>query len=455
LVILEISGPAVESDLIMVVTRAGKPFRIGTTPRGEPDMRVYPADFEHTAGPPRPVTGVVRDRHSGKPLAGVVIDVGMDRLLQATTKKDGSYRLDSLPANVVRLSRQTIFRVTAIPPAGQPYVPAVKLVKMGRASDPLNVDFTLSQGVWAEGRVTDKRTARPVRAAIEYYADTENPNLKDFPDYAGRHRPLLNMYHTKADGSFRVPVLPGAGLLAARIIPAGIYLPQESLGDQEGRRRYGLLQGLSTSFQAVATIDAKAGVGVKCDLHVHSGLTLACKVVGPDGKPVAGARVLGLTASRFAEARPVSGAEFTLTALNPKVPRSLVIHHPDRKLGLSVEVKGAAQEPFVIRLEPTATVTGRLLGPTGKPWARQDLRVYYDKAGVAGLRQHSPEMVRSDDNGRFRVEGIIPGLRYQVGLAGKPGEATTGSVKTGLVLKPGEVRDLGDVKARLFGMPGK
>ena len=63
---------------------------------------------------------------------------------------------------------------------------ALKLVKRGRRSEPLRVDFTLARGVWAEGRVTDRRTGKPVRAVIEYYADTRNPHLKDHPDLPGR-----------------------------------------------------------------------------------------------------------------------------------------------------------------------------------------------------------------------------------------------------------------------------
>jgi hypothetical protein len=70
--------------------------------------------------------------------------------------------------------------------------------------------------VWAEGRVTDKRTGLPAPAVVEYYAHTRNPHLKGFPDYAGRSTLTLDLFRTREDGTFRIPVLPGKGVIAAR-----------------------------------------------------------------------------------------------------------------------------------------------------------------------------------------------------------------------------------------------
>jgi hypothetical protein len=303
--------------------------------------------------------------------------------------------------------------------------------------------------VWAAGRVTDKKTGKPVKASIDFYAAAANPALKDFADYAGRRQAMLDLYYTKADGSFRVPVLPGAGLVAARAT-TGVYLPQQAMTNEQARARYAMQPGFNlTNFHAVAAIDAEAGSAVKCDLAFDPGLTLACKVVGPDGQPVKGAHVRGLVPNPYWETRPLSGADFTVRALHPQTPRWLVVLHPGLRLGASVTVK-AGDEPFTVRLEPTGTITGRVLDYDGRPWKQQDLRIYFDRRGTY-LQDHLPDVVRSDDDGRFRVEGVISGLRYQVNVAGKPPNITVASVAVGLVLKPGEVRDLGDVKARKHG----
>jgi hypothetical protein len=137
-------------------------------------------------------------------------------------------------------------------------------------------------------------------------------------------------------------------------------------------------------------------------------------------------------------------------ALRSETPRWLLVLHASSHLGASVEVKAGATEPLTIRLEPTGTITGRLLDADGKPWKKQDLRISCDRPGAAVLHNHLPEVVQSDDEGRFHVEGIISGLNYRIDVAGKPPRAIAGSVKAGLVLKPGERKDLGDVKARLF-----
>jgi hypothetical protein len=49
-------------------------------------------------------------------------------------------------------------------------------------------------------------------------------------------------------------------------------------------------------------------------------------------------------------------------------------------------------------------------------------------------------------DGRFRVEGVLPGLKVAV-YAGK-NTTYFDPLVTGLTLKPGEVKDLGDVRAK-------
>jgi RNA polymerase sigma factor (sigma-70 family) len=449
IVVLDVSGPKVENDLFVVMTRAGKPFRVKDAPDSELELKVYPATFRHAVSPPRPLVGTVRDNKTGKPIPGVAIDVGMGPLLRPTTGKDGTYQLDSLPGLLFRAGEPQSIHLIAVPPADRPYLPGFKVVRRPRGAEPLRADFSLPLGVWAEGRVTDKRTRKPVQATVEYLADTRNPGLKDYPDYPTPERPFQGLFHTRPDGKFRIPVLPGKGAVIVRV-SSGDYLPAESLSeDQAGRLGLPPPRTL-LNFNAVALIDAKAGATpVKCDLTVDPGQTLTCKLLDPDGKPVKGARVKGYRPLHFWSQRPLEGAKFTLTAMHPKHPRWLVVLHPGRQLGASVEVKVGDREPVPVRLKPTGTITGRVLDPDGDPWKRQELRVFYHKPGGA-VYQHLPEVLATDDEGRFRVRGVIPGLMYQVVVSGKPPRTTVGTVATRLTVKPGETRDLGDVKARLF-----
>jgi RNA polymerase sigma factor (sigma-70 family) len=446
-VALQVSGPKIENDLVMVMTRAGKSFLVPDSPGSNVELRVYPATFQHVASPPRPLLGTVRDRHTGQPIAGVGIEIGMGPFLRPTTKKDGTYRLDSLPSLVLRPSGpRGEIQVMAVPSSAQPYLPALKGVRLGSRSEPLRADFTLVRGLWTEGRVTDKQTGKAVQANIEYCADIKNPALKDYVDRPSPERLFVGLYRTKADGSYRIPVLPGAGAIVARVM-SGDYLGDESL-DEDQAAQLGLPTARTLAyFNAVRRIDARVGETVKCDLVVDPGQTLTCELLDPDNKPVRGARVAGVGQTHY-WGQPLVGTSITLKGLHPNRPRWLAVLHPGRQLGATMDVKPGEKEPYSIRLERTGTITGRLLDPDGDVWKQQDLQVFYHKP-KGTLYQHLPNLIRTDDQGRFRVEGVIPGLIYQVVVAGKQGR-TIGSVKTGLSPKPGEVKDLGDVKARLF-----
>ena len=58
-----------------------------------------------------------------------------------------------------------------------------------------------------------------------------------------------------------------------------------------------------------------------------------------------------------------------------------------------------------------------------------------------------------NDQGRFRIEGLIPGLKYNLALMDASGASEferNGLAFANLVLKPGETKDLGDAKLQAF-----
>jgi hypothetical protein len=439
---LEVSGPTIESDLILILTRPVKPFQVADSrDRGSPPIKGYPPTFQYAASPGQPVIGTVRDLGTGKAIPGVTVRASMGPLMSTTTKEDGTYRLPSLPGLLFQDGRT---QLRAEPPADQPYLPAIKMVRRGARGEAMRVDFSLARGVWAQGRAIDKKTGKPVRASITYYPDRENSQLKEFADYEGRQRPPMGT-QTRADGSFRLPVLLGPGVVTAWV-SSEEYLRDESLPDDQVRRLL-LPPGMSLYAHAVARIDAKAGGPVKCELRVDPGQTLAARIVDPDGKPVQGARVRGLTGLDDWSDRPLPGAEVTFRALHPKKPRWVLVLHEGRQIGASLQVKAGEKEPLAIRLEPTGTVSGRLLDPRGRPLKGQEMWVEYRQRGGHVLRIHWPALARCDDEGRFRVQGLFPGLVYRIHLRHAP-RLTIDSTLHALTLKSGEKKNVGDVKAR-------
>jgi hypothetical protein len=52
---------------------------------------------------------------------------------------------------------------------------------------------------------------------------------------------------------------------------------------------------------------------------------------------------------------------------------------------------------------------------------------------------------RTDDEGRFKIEGLVPGVTYSLGV-GDWGARTFASIVQDMILQPGEARDAGDVR---------
>jgi hypothetical protein len=139
-------------------------------------------------------------------------------------------------------------------------------------------------------------------------------------------------------------------------------------------------------------------------------------------------------------------AEFMVYGMTPGEPRTLLFQHEGQKLSGQLELKGTEREPIEIKLQPSGAVFGRLVDTEGRPMGHAEFKVYYqydDDKGV--LHDHHPGRVVTDDKGRFRVNGLVPGLRY-LGLVRLKGKVYPGNAFRDLSVKPGESRDLGDVQ---------
>ena len=104
-----------------------------------------------------------------------------------------------------------------------------------------------------------------------------------------------------------------------------------------------------------------------------------------------------------------------------------------------------------MRLTPTGAITGRLLDTEGRPLAGATVRPWcWDKSAMELerylIQRHGQAQTGAD--GRFRLEGIFPGLKYDLAFhKGPTGLASDPECKQ-QQLPSGRALDLGDIRTR-------
>jgi RNA polymerase sigma factor (sigma-70 family) len=449
-VTLRVDGPTIVSTEFWAMTRPGDKIVASLFGRGQGEVTFVGADSEHIVPPCQPIEGVVRDKDTGKPLPGAVVQayaIGNRQVepgtsLRAETDADGKYKLLGLPKgrNQIR----------AVSPDGQPYLSMAATVPDGPGLEPVAVDFKLKRGVWISGKVTDKVTGRPVMTTIQYVVFADNPNRAEAPGLT-----MESNLWTRGDGTFRFAGLPGRGVVAATA-PGGGYL--SGVGADRIKDFERLF--LNPMVHTVAEVNPEKGAeAVTCELVLDPGGTLKGTVVGPDGKPLAGTLASGLKGGHDAwDERPAPTAEFTVPAVTAAEPRLLQFTHPGKKLAGSLVVKGTEKGPLTVKLEAAGVLTGRFVTTNGKPLAEVEVLALtsgpvaspLDKPKADVTAGTFPPGQRTDKDGKFRIEGLPAGLTYNLAVrrgmyvlvpAGDTGKVT---------VKAGETKDLGDLKVKLL-----
>jgi hypothetical protein len=336
--------------------------------------------------------------------------------------------------------------IVAQPPKGSAHLAMLQPVDLNKHDvEAVTANFDLRRGVLVKGRVANKQTgAGEPQAQIEYFIFEDNPWRQEYRDSR-----FHNYLQTEADGSFQTVLPPGHALLAARATNDR-YLTGIGAEKIEKREVGEGLKFLATSplcdpmaYHRLLEINpGKDEQTLTCNLDLDPGRTLTGTVVDVDGKPLAGARISGLRSYAYTywENEPLKTAQFTVHALTPDRPRLLEVLHEGKRLAGSLVLRGDEKGPVTVKLQPAGTLTGRLVTPSGDAYTKGEMRF-----GIAQRRDdvtvgtHPLRAIPRDKEGRFRVEGLIPGLKYSLILIPK------GSVGKEVIVKPGATIDLGDV----------
>jgi hypothetical protein len=137
----------------------------------------------------------------------------------------------------------------------------------------------------------------------------------------------------------------------------------------------------------------------------------------------------------------LDGSEIEILGLEPGKPRQVVALSNDRKYATRTVVTTDDPQPRTIRLEPVASVSGRIVDVNGKPVKA----VLVQAEGYAGVTLQG----RSDADGRFRIDALLPGQRCSAEVRGGSKETEMlGKAFENIVLRAGEVRDLGEIRVK-------
>jgi RNA polymerase sigma factor (sigma-70 family) len=220
----------------LTVTASGLVTQICLVPL-RPDLKPLPGavngtpvlgpNFTLPLTPTTPITGVVRDAQK-KPVAGVTIRGMVDlndatdlrgwiipSQVEAVTDARGRYTLVGLP-----MGKNYI--LVASPKAGDGLAHQFASV---RSTTPgvkaLTANFDLPRGVVLTGRITDKKSGKPVRGYLFYRPLASNQWVQDHPGYRGpgiAPWPLEANVWSDYAGRFLMTAVEGPGILHVQVI---------------------------------------------------------------------------------------------------------------------------------------------------------------------------------------------------------------------------------------------
>src|SRR5262249_6340032 len=127
--------------------------------------------------------------------------------------------------------------------------------------------------------------------------------------------------------------------------------------------------------------------------------------------------------------------------------------HREKGLAGFLVVQGDTKGPVTVKLAPAGTLTGRVVTRAGRPavggyvesintdWFTGN-RILPTPPDIGAF----PRVPWTDNDGKFRVEGLAPGLKYQLYYkSDSRARRIVGPAAEDPTVKPGQTKDLGDI----------
>ena len=475
---LLVQGDNIETTMIIARNHPGEKIKVDSTFYQQPKhYEVFPQDILQVVGPSNPVTGSVVDVDTGQPIKNALVRAtirnGVNRILSreqfnSRTDENGRYRITGLPVgDGNRL-------VCICSDVDRPY--PVLGIKADTSNADTSHDFKMKQGVWVQGRVFDSDTNQPMTGSVSYYYLRNAELEREHPGVKLAQMPRYNW--TSSDGHFRIPVWPVRGILAYQHDPAtheeAMQRPidryprgagAESIAGQEKN-----MQAFPTfpvylmieNYRRLVEINPDAGEQeITADMPMSASRSVVVRPVWPTTVNVNEYQVYGANPNWGWERK--TGAEVEIRGLKAGERRKVFIFHRESNQVGNIIVSADSDKDSVKidNFRPAGVITGRFVDDDGEPvtdatlsW---DYRVAADPdSGVwaphPGKRMN-PSRIPTDQNGEFRLTGVVPGLNYTALATAMRKMYSNRMVSTGLgklfsnvKVEPGETKELGEIR---------
>jgi hypothetical protein len=429
------------------------------SPAGETTLSVAPAQI---------LEGRVTQEGTDKPIVGARVTAAghgdttsVDPAwVHGQTDAEGRYRLRIEPGHH--------FGLAVYAPVGGPYLGVYRFGQSwpkGRVRH--QFDVSLPRGVLVSGRITEAPSGKPVAGATVkvFPSDINNPFFRN--DLV---QPPFAAADSGPDGVFKIAVLPGPGHLTVTASTFD-YQQQEVKENIHGINAMGSFgdRGYVHSLTELNLPPTAQDHAVSVTLH--RGATLRGLLVGPDGQPVANARMVSryhaanplsrFFVSRIEHSQPVEDGQFEITGVGPEESNPVFFLDARNQWGAVVPLSGkqARGEPITVRLQPCGSATARYVTRKGQPFANLGVElllvVTRERTGVTAIfsggvgpdqinvadidRLHYQKGLSTDAEGRCTFPCLIPGATYRF-RSNHGGRDFT--------VKPGENRQLPDITIR-------
>jgi hypothetical protein len=439
---------------------------------GKPTQIIHGANFTLQLKPGLTIKGVVRDRDTKAPIPGMWATMYWNPLAapsytegMAATDERGRFTISGLdPALLGYEQKHGV--ITAVPqPGGQ------HLMSKGVIGPDGEALIECPRGITFRLKLTDEQ-GKPAEGNVEYYPIDPSPQSEELiRPLRVSNWPVMSRAARRPDGTYEGFVLPGPGAVVvqmpnrrayrpAHVDPKAFFEPGRKDWPADEFNLYGTHNTLMTywgwhnqrDYAAIVLVNPKKGSGpLELSATVFRDRPRRVSLVDPDGKPVVGAVAhLFEWEAPYTPQERLRAASFPLTGLLPDRDKPITFVHADRKLVGFLKARGDADTPYTVKMQPWGSVTGKFLDADGKPL------VLVNGLGGPVVRNDDPggspfHTVKLEADGRFRIDGLVPGQSYSCvqiwhRLIAAPGLSV--KVFEKLVLEPGEVRDVGDIRVK-------